>query len=126
MGLDQQAVARRFSNSENVELLHSWRKHPNLQGWMEKLWEEKGRPNYDGENDGNLSTGAFNFVDLPLTVEDIDRLEADITSGSLPATTGFFFGGDADEHYKDQDLEFCNKARKALDENLEVVYRCWY
>jgi len=126
MGLDQQAVARRFANSEDVELLQTWRKHPNLQGWMESLWEKKGRPNYDGHNDDNAMSGAFNCVDLPLTLEDIDRLEGDIKAGTLPSTTGFFFGNNADEDYMDEDLEFCSNARKALSEKLEVIYRCWY
>ena len=60
MGLDHQAVARRFANSEDQELLQTWRKHPNLQGWMERLWEKKGRPNYDGHNDDTALSGAFN------------------------------------------------------------------
>ena len=126
MGLDQQAVARRFANSKDQELLQTWRKHPNLQGWMENLWEEKGRPNYDGYNDDNALSGAFNCVDLPLKWEDIEQLEADIKSGKLPETCGFFFGSNSDDHYREEDLEFCRNARKALGQGLEVVYRCWY
>jgi hypothetical protein len=82
MGLDQSAVARKGEprkvpqtwtttdadgNEEEVveyynewddtiELAY-WRKHPNLQGWMQELYYEKG-----GE-------GEFNCVDLELTLE---------------------------------------------------------
>jgi len=71
--------------------LASWRKHPNLQGWMERLWVEK-NPGADEE------TGyMFNGVELELTWEDLDRLEADVIAGQLPDTKGFFFGNNADD-----------------------------
>ena len=41
-----------------------WRKHPNLQGWMEQLWIRKG---------GN--EGSFNGIELELTWDDLDELE---------------------------------------------------
>ena len=31
-----------FPEPENHEELHYWRKHPNLHGWMERLYEAKG------------------------------------------------------------------------------------
>ena len=34
----------------------------------------------------------FNCVNLQLTADDLDRLEADIRAGNLPSTSGFFFG----------------------------------
>ena len=64
-----------------------WRKHPNLQGWMEKLAESK-----------NLEYDSFNGVELELTYEDLDELERAVTHNQLPATSGFFFGNSADEH----------------------------
>ena len=47
---------------DSIELAY-WRKHPNLQGWMQELYYEKG-----GE-------GEFNCVDLELTLGDLEALE---------------------------------------------------
>lgn len=94
-----------------------WRKHPNLHGWMERLWEEKGCP---GDNAENM----FNGVELELTREDIDRLEEDILSGQVSAlrTVGFFFGNASDDYYREQDLAFVREARADLFMGLRVFY----
>ena len=93
-----------------------WRKHPNLHGWMERLWEEKGRPG--AENDRE----AFNGIELELEWHDIENLEEDIQENNLPGTTGFFFGDDADDYYKQQDLEFVKQAKTDLFLGLKVYY----
>jgi hypothetical protein len=97
------------------ELMY-WRKHPNLHGWMERLWEEKGRP--DAESDAEM----FNGVELELDWTDIENLEADILADNLPGTSGFFFGDDSDEYYKQQDLEFVKQAKADLFLGLKVYY----
>jgi hypothetical protein len=119
MGLDQFAFA--IDNNGEKEELAYWRKHPNLQGWMENLWESKGRPNAHEDKDSN-GMSDFNCVELELTKEDLDNLETAVTNASLPDTVGFFFGSNSDDHYKEQDLEFVRKAREALDSGLTVVY----
>jgi uncharacterized protein with NRDE domain len=40
----------------------------------------------------------------------------------LPNTTGFFFGDHSDDHYREQDLEFCRQARAALFLGERVFY----
>ena len=87
-----------------------WRKHPNLHGWMEQLYRERG-----GEGD-------FNGDELELFREDIDSLEQVILDGDLPATSGFFFGDGADDYYREQDLEFIKEARAQLFLGLRVFY----
>ena len=87
-----------------------WRKHPNLHGWMHRLWESKG------------NSGDFNGDELELTWEDIDELERAVQSGNLPATGGFFFGRNADEEYQAQDLAFIKNARAELFLGLKVFY----
>ena len=87
-----------------------WRKHPNLHGWMQQLWESRG------------NSGDFNGDELELTYEDLEILELDVIAGTLPGTSGFFFGNDADEHYKKQDLEFIKNARAELFMGLKVFY----
>jgi hypothetical protein len=118
MGLDQYAAIRLDTKDEEgnweQEELAYWRKHPHLQGFMEHLYAEKG-----GE-------GEFNCVDVELTLEDIDDLEASVKGGELPETGGFFFGDDSSDYYKESDLEFCENARKALTDGQTVVYSSWW
>ena len=107
------------STVEKPRELAYWRKHPNLHGWMERLWQERGCPggvSHDGEEP------RFNGIELELDWDDIDRLEADILEGRLPATTGFFFGQEADDLYRDQDLDFCASARAELFLGQRVFY----
>jgi hypothetical protein len=133
MGLDQYAYAAAKAGAQNawyegatfdemqkdyvnpnanrpLELAY-WRKHPNLQGWMEQLAQQKG-----------LEYKTFNGVELELTREDLDRLEQDILAGALPTTRGFFFGDNSDEYYRDRDLEFVRLARAELFMGLRVFY----
>jgi hypothetical protein len=87
-----------------------WRKHPNLHGWMHRLWIEKG------------NAGDFNGDELELTLEDLDQLEQDVERGRLPSTQGFFFGNDSDQFYKAQDLQFIQQARDAIRAGERVCY----
>jgi hypothetical protein len=93
-----------------------WRKHPNLHGWMEELWQSKGCPR---DNDDDIT---FNGIELELTWEDIDMLEEDINQGALPGTSGFFFGDPADDYYREDDLKFIKEARSQLFLGLRVFY----
>jgi hypothetical protein len=97
-----------------------WRKHPNLHGWMEELWERKGKPGIapeDAERDLD-----FNGIELELTRADIDNLELAIIRKTLPPTSGFFFGNESDEYYMPHDLEFVKNARAELFCGLKVFY----
>lgn len=122
MGLDQYAVARKgepVKKDEDLEWpekkeLAEWRKHPNLEGWMENLYRRKG-----GEEE-------FNCVDVELTLEDLDELEKAVKGKNMPKTEGFFFGSDSDEHYRKQDLQFIEDAREAIKEGWTVVYSSWW
>lgn len=93
-----------------------WRKHPNLHGWMEKLWVSKGMP---GTGDKNAS---FNGIELELTWEDVDNLERAVKHSMLPSTQGFFFGNSSDDVYYERDLEFCLNAKTELFLGLKVFY----
>ena len=98
--------------SRPVEIAY-WRKHPHLHGWMEQLWQSKSNPGPDA---------VFNGIELELFREDIDRLEQDILDGMLPETQGFFFGDNASDYYREQDLEFVKHARAELFLGLRVFY----
>ena len=123
MGLDQYAVARKgevFVNEEGCneypdqKELAYWRKHPNLQGWMESLYRQKG------------GTEEFNCVGVELNLADLELLEKAVLGEALPRTQGFFFGGNSDDYYKEKDLEFIESAREALSEGYTVVYSSWW
>jgi hypothetical protein len=136
MGLDQYAyVAAKagtydnYYSDENYEKgeddptklskpleLEYWRKHPNLHGWMERLWLSKNASNPPPRHQD------FNNIELELSWEDLDMLEADVKAGNLPITRGFFFGEDQDEEYKEQDLAFIKKAKAEAFLGLKVFY----
>lgn len=131
MGLDMYAFAapaRRLVNAETgvdvevatkedaatrVELAY-WRKHPNLHGWMERLYREKGG-----------AAEVFNVVGVRLVEADLDALQAAVESGALPPTDGFFFGK-SDGSEKPDDLAFIAKAREAIKDGLVVYYTSWW
>ena len=143
MGLDMYAysVVQGGERDGEEEHLAEWRKHNRLHGWMEELWEGKGRPyegNLDDLNSGGM--GEFNCVPVELTLEDLDQLETDINEKVLPETGGFFFGGDSfdwedddgnkpkagDYYYKETDLQFIEDARKAIQQEKKVYYNSWW
>ena len=120
MGLDMYAFTMTAKPQTPVDFepedptrLHYWRKHPNLHGWMEALYGEKG------------GAQEFNCVPVELTLEDLDRLEADLSLGSLPQTQGFFFGESQGDELED-DLDFIAKARLAIENGLTVYYDSWW
>lgn len=143
MGLDQYAyvAARAGQNSEwwdGAELdpdtrdfrndrvtkpreLAYWRKHPNLQGWMESLWRRRFHEANQEIPESAFGSG-FNGIELELTLADLDELERVIKKRQLPKTQGFFFGSDADQHYYPQDLEFIRQAKAELFLGLKVFY----
>ena len=131
MGLDQYAY--RIKNGEALEIAY-WRKHNRLQGWMENLWIEKGKPNPQTDPNTGEVFDDFNCVDLELGWEDIIRLSDEIKNRRLPETGGFFFGGDSYDYRNDrgdyQDLKegliFLETARMVLDAGDKVVYSSWW
>jgi len=120
MGLDQYAYAAAKANSDwggNAQReIAYWRKHPNLQGWMERLWRSR--------NTDHITDPMFNGVELELTWEDLELLEHDITNGTIAQmdTRGFFFGNPSDDYYQAQDLEFIKQARAEIFSGLKVFY----
>lgn len=111
-----------FSNPETGEDLPEfdrkqvfyWRKHPNLHGWMEALYREKG-----GTDE------SFNCNTVRLTVEDLKRLSEEVDLGTLPPTSGFFFGSSTPED-RNRDIEFIGKAFDEIKKGRAVYYDSWW
>ena len=135
------SVAQGGEQDGEEQSLADWRKHNRLHGWMEELWEDKGRP-YEGNLDDveNGFGSSFNCVPVELTLEDLDQLEKDINEKVLPETGGFFFGDDSfswedddgkefegnNYYHKEKDLEFISLARKELKAGKKVYYNSWW
>jgi len=113
MGLDQCAYAKEHGTEVQQDVA-TWRKHPNLQGYMERLWRSRD------------NQGEFNCVSVELSEQDIRDLATAIVDGDLPETQGCFFGSDADKYYQSQDLEFCAKALDLLKSGSKVYYSSWW
>ena len=128
MGLDQFAYKTKVKPGKSVDFqdevykdevereeIHYWRKHPNIHGFMEDLYREKG-----GDSE-------FNCRPVELTQDDIDSLAKSILDQELPETSGFFFGQSfGDDEEVDDDLEFCKKASEAIKEGYTVFYDSWW
>lgn len=121
MGLDQYGKARNPKTGEVVEIAY-WRKHNALHGWMENLWNAKGRPNANKEDPN------FNCVPLELSLAEIRNLSADFATMELPKTQGFFFGSDTSHLscHDEQTLAFIRKAKEYLDRGWQVAYDSWW
>lgn len=123
MGLDMYAYKTKAKPATEVDFstknfdeveIHYWRKHPNLHGWMESLYNEKG-----GKSD------SFNCVPVILSGEDLDILEQDIKDGTLPNTSGFFYGNSDGSEIED-DLNFVADAKQAIAEGYTIYYTSWW
>ncbi len=131
MGLDQYAYVASKADTDwddsSRQKIAYWRKHPNLQGWMERLWLEKlNVPTIDSDQflEDKYPPTDFNGVELELTWDDVDRLEKDIKSGKVSklGTQGFFFGNPSDDYYHEHDLKFCVNAKAELFLKRKVFY----
>ena len=144
MGLDQTAYKIKSDYDSDTKTdtttkteLHYWRKHNRLQGWMQDLWIDKGKPNAPQEQS---PMGDFNCIPVRLTLSDLEQLEAHIVDKKLPETGGFFFGDDSFDweddngndfkannyYHKEKDLQFIEDARKALKAGKKVYYNSWW
>lgn len=121
MGLDMFAGTTRadipavdFDKPEDAEDIFYWRKHPDLHGWMEKLYKKKGGAEEE-----------FNLVPVRIDNSDLDQLEKVVNADKLPHTIGFFFGVSGPED-KVPTLNFIRRAREALASGKRVYYYAWW
>ena len=115
---------------EPVNDLAYWRKHPDLQGWMENLYlrkcEEQGvEPKMAADGSWFAGSVNFNCQPLRLTHQDLLDLREAVTNKDLPTTEGFFFGTSEDYH-DEQTLTFITKALEALSQDMEIYYDSWW
>lgn len=121
MGLDMYSYFTSEEPNSEVDFIEDeiddkqiwyWRKHPNLHGWMEKLYKEKNGKNSD-----------FNNSALLLNEKDINKLIIDIINKNLPFTQGFLFGESKnDKEERLDDLKFCVKALDLINNGYFIYY----
>lgn len=102
---------------EKRSQLMYWRKHADLNAWMENLFQRKHPDRIE----------QFNCVPLVLDREDVEALREhlDRHDGYLERGQGFFWGETRPEDVE-QDREFIKAALAAMDEGLVVYYYCWW
>jgi hypothetical protein len=124
MGLDMFAYKTKrkfksevdFTEADSDKEIMYWRKHPNLHGWMENLYREKG-----GEKED------FNCAPVELTKKDLASLKKAVKEGDLPHTDGFFFGESmGTEEEVEIDLEFIKEAESAIKKGYRIYYSSWW
>ena len=59
------------------------------------------------------------FQNAQLALEELERA---VTHKQLPSTSGFFFGNDSDDHYREHDLKFVRDAKAEIFTGLKVFY----
>ena len=122
MGLDQYAYIKTAESGEEGESAKfTWRKHSQLQTFMEALYTER----------TGLDATDLNCGELVLQVPDIDSLEKAVKDSALPRCEGGFFYGhqfqdEQTTEYRDYDLEFCAWARSEMQAGSTVIYSCWW
>ena len=119
MGLDMYAFKRKKGASkDDMEEVMYWRKHNRLHGLMEEIYREKG------------GKGDFNNVTLRLRKKDMRRIIRTILRKDLKPTSGFFFGGDSYEVYKEyyleDDLKFVIEMKEAIENGDKMYYDSWW
>jgi hypothetical protein len=137
MGLDQYAYRRDPEDDrkakpgiEGVEdkkdVIATWRKHPALHGYMEKLWMKKGK--HIGVPETPFGSGFNAGQEVELTSDDLDELEDLIHKDhlSLSFKGGFFFGDDCSRQERKSDLAFIRKARKQIEKGYRIYYSSWW
>tara|TARA_Y100000034_G_scaffold130808_2_gene190215 strand:- start:27 stop:356 length:330 start_codon:yes stop_codon:yes gene_type:complete len=109
MGLDQYGFARK--GEEQLDIAY-WRKHANLEGWMARLYVERGGVEEE-----------FNCTELRLFADDLLALEQQYQN--LTLASGFFWGESQDEDDATT-RAFIEDAKSLMDDGYEIIYTSWW
>ena len=114
MGLDM-LLEKRLANNTPMLRIGSWRKHPNLHGYMESLYRARG-----GENE-------FNCQELELTKNDCEEIIvlSEKTGKGFETAQGFFWGKSDSEHDKETIMHM-KEALDAIEQGYTIYYDSWW
>ena len=128
MGLDQYFYAKKVG--EEPKEIGYLRKHNWIQGFMEELWEKKGKPlpkEWDAERKADYATyPSFNCIPVRLSLKDIKALRSAIKRNKLQPVEGFFFGGgEPDDRSKEEELRILKDAEEYISDGYKIFYDSW-
>lgn len=113
-----ESINGRKIGDEGDEAVAHLRKHPNLHGWMQELWEGRGGVIEDWTS--------FNNADcVELSKDSLTDLKRAVEEDNLPETTGFFFGESVPEQ-KGETLEVIQQCLAAIEEGYHIYYTSWW
>ncbi len=114
MGLDMY-LQKRLADNTPLEHIGSWRKHANLHGYMESLYQARG-----GKDE-------FNCVELELTKEDCEKILAlsENSEEGFGTAKGFFWGKSWPEH-DGETIELMKEALIAIEQGYTIYYDSWW
>jgi len=123
MGLDMYIeIIQDSEEEEELDPVLYWRKQPALHEWFHQLALDK-----------KIEFDDFNCVPVPLTKEDIFKLQQDLNNRTLDfGAKGFFFGSNdsmSEEEIKDwchDRLQDCNKLLKSIEAGNQIQYNSWW
>jgi hypothetical protein len=131
MGLDQYLYAASENttaqdlyaddNPDAREEIGYWRKHADLQGHIEQLWNDAGCP-------GNDTQQGFNCIPFELSEEQLEHIlecSKKQSFGLADGTTGFFFGETRPESHEET-VEIVERALKLKHEGKRIFYYSWW
>ena len=104
------------SLEEGRVLIANWRKHADLNAWMEALYVRKG--GFD----------VFNCIPMPIERNDLIALRNHLKeNGNAYAKRGQgFFWGETQPEDIENDHYFIERALKLIEEGYEIYYHCWW
>ena len=115
MGLDQYVYVINPDPQEPSAELFYWRKHPDLQRFMEQKYYERGG-----------TATEFNTEEVTVDDDVLDSLELAMRTNTLPQNEGGFFFGMSMYEDTEQTWIFLRKARAALAEGKQLIYTSWW
>lgn len=137
MGLDQNLFAvdedacdqdGNIMDRESMEEIGYWRKHADLHGFVESLWEKAGCPGADERHQDPMFGSLFNCIPFELTEEHIQQIiecSERRSFGDADGTTGFFFGQTFPEDH-DKTIEIMKHALELKKEGKRIFYDSWW
>jgi hypothetical protein len=105
-----------------------WRKHADLHGHIEKLWEDAGYPGLKKEAGSSAFGSDFNCVPFELSEEQLQHIlecSKKQSFGSADRTTGFFFGETYPKKHE-ATVEIVERALELKREGKRIFYDSWW
>lgn len=105
-----------------------WRKHADLHGHIEQLWNDAGCPGLTKEAGSSAFGSDFNCIPFELSEEQLQHIlecSKKQSFGDADGTTGFFFGETSPEKHE-ATVKIMERALEAKREGKRIFYDSWW